>query len=199
MNLAYGLPYQATVGTKFAKYDAGILFAVYASMAFVLCFYPVAGFLADTRYGRYNTVIWSLYLLLTMLVMSFAAATLLLPVIVLFEYGTWEQRVFHFLIGPACLLGLAMLVSIVAFNANVIQFGMDQLHDSPADHQSLFIHWYMWLYYFSVFLTHLIRELFIDYGIKHSGIGIGLIMSGPAIILLFLVVSLLHATDKTGF
>ena len=32
----------------------------------------------------------------------------------------------------------------VVFNANIIQFGMDQLHDSPRDHQSLFIHWYFW-------------------------------------------------------
>ena len=30
----------------------------------------------------------------------------------------------------------------VGFNANIIQFGIDQLHESPADHQSLLIHWH---------------------------------------------------------
>ena len=29
---------------------------------------------------------------------------------------------------------------------------MDQLYDYPADHQSLFIHWYVWAYYTSVFI-----------------------------------------------
>ena len=48
-----------------------------------------------------------------------------------------------------------MIVGFVGFTANVIQFGMDQLHDSPGEDQSLFIHWFMWLYYISVFLTQL--------------------------------------------
>ncbi len=47
----------------------------------------------------------------------------------------------------AVLLYLAVNVSFIGFNANVIQFGMEQLHDSPADHQSLFIYWYVWIYY----------------------------------------------------
>ena len=37
--------------------------------------------------------------------------------------------------------------SIVAFNANVIQFGLDQLHDSPTEHLVLYIHWYVLLSY----------------------------------------------------
>ena len=30
---------------------------------------------------------------------------------------------------------------------NALQFGMDQLHDSPTEASILFIHWYVWLYY----------------------------------------------------
>ena len=45
------------------------------------------------------------------------------------------------------------------FTANIIQFGMDQLHDSPGEDQSLFIHWFMWLYYISVFLSQLAWNL----------------------------------------
>ncbi len=45
------------------------------------------------------------------------------------------------------LFYIAMNVSFAGFNANIIQFGMEQLHDSPTDHQSLFIYWYVWIYY----------------------------------------------------
>ena len=39
-------------------------------------------------------------------------------------------------------------VSYISFSANVIQFGMDQLHDSPAEDSVLFINWF-------VFTSHL--------------------------------------------
>ncbi len=45
------------------------------------------------------------------------------------------------------LFYFAINVSFVGFNANVIQFGMEQLHDSPAEHQSTFIYWYVWIHY----------------------------------------------------
>ena len=48
------------------------------------------------------------------------------------------------------LIGLVCLTSLVPFicvNANIIPFGVDQLHDSPAEHQSLFIHWNVWVWY----------------------------------------------------
>ena len=59
-----------------------------------------------------------------------------------------------------CLMGLIsipttvlIIASLVMFNANIIQFGVDQLQDSPADHQSLFIHWYIWAYYLGVLVA----------------------------------------------
>ena len=53
-----------------------------------------------------------------------------------------------------------MTVGFVGFNANIIQFGMDQLHDSPMDHQSLFIHWYVSVYYLAEFISRLPWEFF---------------------------------------
>ena len=37
---------------------------------------------------------------------------------------------------------------------------MDQLHDSPMDHQSLCIHWYVWVYYLAEFISRLLWEFF---------------------------------------
>ena len=55
----------------------------------------------------------------------------------------------------SALVFFPMTSACIGFNANVIQFGMDQLHDSPADHQRLFIHWYIWIYYFVLLITRL--------------------------------------------
>ena len=38
-------------------------------------------------------------------------------------------------------------IGIVSFSANVVQFGMDQLYDSPGDDRTLFIHWFVWVKY----------------------------------------------------
>ena len=46
---------------------------------------------------------------------------------------------------PAVVGALFFIASIVVFNANVIQFGLDQLHDSPTEHLVLYICWYILL------------------------------------------------------
>ena len=48
------------------------------------------------------------------------------------------------IIGPAIISGVVLfLCSYIVFSANVIQFGMDQLIDSPSDNSETFIHWYV--------------------------------------------------------
>ena len=142
---------------------AGLI--AYGVIPIVLCLFPLAGFLADTKFGRYKTVTVSLYIILPPM------ALLLLPevpillgliksarnndLIVQIERGALFMKLIFSGVGLAFFLMVVMLVGFVGFNANVIQFGMDQLHDSPGEDQSLFIHWYMWLYYISVFLAKL--------------------------------------------
>ncbi len=50
-------------------------------------------------------------------------------------------------------------VGLVGFTANVIQFRMDQLHDSPGEDRTLFIHLYIWVYFLSIFIGQLAWEL----------------------------------------
>ena len=50
-------------------------------------------------------------------------------------------------------VSLLTTVTFPLFNASVIQFGVDQLQDSPADHQSLFIYWYVWTIYIAKFIA----------------------------------------------
>ena len=60
-------------------------------------------------------------------------------------------------IGVPVIIGILLFFSsIAAFNANVIQFGLDQLLDSPTEHLVLYIHWYVILSYMgTVFLKSL--------------------------------------------
>ena len=78
----------------------------------------------------------------------------------LFGGGAASFAGFVGVIAFAFLIFFPMTTAFVGFNANLIQFGMDQLHDSPMDHQSLFIHWYIWVYYLAEFVSRLPWEFF---------------------------------------
>ena len=45
---------------------------------------------------------------------------------------------------PAFIAFLLLPCGLVCFSANVIQYGMDQLHDAPMEDSVLYIHWYVW-------------------------------------------------------
>ena len=45
--------------------------------------------------------------------------------------------------GPAIVFGLILVAcGLIAFRANIIQFGIDQLVDEPSDHSVLFKSWF---------------------------------------------------------
>ena len=45
---------------------------------------------------------------------------------------------------PIFIALLLTLCGLVSFSANVIQYGMDQLHDAPTEDSILYVHWYVW-------------------------------------------------------
>ena len=107
-----------------------------------LCFYPLAGFLADNVFGRFQTIRRSLHILF--LALLFFAAVLVI-FLVLYFFAKIEKFPPAAVYPVAIFMYVLFTVCSVVFSANVIQFGMDQLHDSPVDHQRLFIYWYVWL------------------------------------------------------
>ena len=124
---------------------------VYGAVAIIFFFYPIAGYLADNKYGRYKTVVVSLWLLVPSLIL-------------LIIYNSWTLlakfyvcRTAFITIAVILVLISAILLAItsVTFNANVIQLGVDQLYDFPAEDQSLFIHWFIWVLYLTVLLVQL--------------------------------------------
>ena len=132
--------------------------SVYVYLAILQLFYPLAGYLADVRCGRYKCVIGSLWCFIGSSVSFVGIGGGIVPLLI-FTYPPGEDShtpwlnytVFYATIVifvPCVLIGMFVFFSsIVAFNANVIQFGLDQLHDSPSEHLVLYIHWFVVLSY----------------------------------------------------
>ena len=109
--------------------------------------YPISGLLADVKLGRYKTIVSSIWMVVIYTPLILIGSGLLITAL---DFG--EERITYvILITTGSILAitglLILLCSIIAFGANVIQFGLDQLHDSPAEDQIIFIQWYMWLHY----------------------------------------------------
>ena len=117
---------------------------VYSLFALLYLFYPLAGCLADIRCGRYKAAIHSLWFIAGSGLVVFTCIIILIIVYAAFT-GPHQVRVTLLIaFGLVVLLGLILLCSSwITFDANVIQFGMDQLHDSPAEDSVLFIHWFV--------------------------------------------------------
>ena len=119
-------------------------------------FYPLAGLLADLKFGRYKVIIASLW----MLVAGTPFVLLGCAFLVAMLHSDSEHKACLALAitgGIVVVTGLLLFVcSFVAFNANVIQFGLDQLHDSPAEDQVIFIKWFLWTYQTATLVLRLI-------------------------------------------
>ena len=127
----------------------------YGRSAIVLCFYPLAGMLADNKFGRYKTIMRSLRLLTGCFIVGIPGLIITVylgPIDI--NINTFIKIIYY---GSEAVSGFTVIflmpVCFIGFNANVIQFGMDQLHDSPADHQSLYIHWSVWVCYLVDFFS----------------------------------------------
>ena len=190
VNLLYDFFYQpSTYGSVLSLFSTSWVIAItYAAGAIVLSFYPLAGFLADNKFGRYKTIARSLQIIIVSIIV-------IVPSLFIYYYFVFYSKNLYnigiiVIVIVAVLVFIPMTAACIGFNANVIQFGMDQLHDSPADHQRLFIHWYIWIYYFALLIT---RLAIILQQIVPNLIGDVLILIFMVLTTVLLVVSLVFA------
>ena len=127
----------------------------YVFNAVLLVFYALAGLIADNKVGRFKAIALSSECLLVLLFFEYIVLLVFIAVNI-YWYNTWELMSLSIVLYG---LNFPIEVSLIMFNANIIQFGVDQLQDSPADHQSLFIHWYVWLYYLAVVAIQLLYQV----------------------------------------
>jgi len=156
VSMAIGLP-SIVLDKQFLIYTYSDPYSLimYAIVEIPFYFYPLAGFLADNLFGRYRVITRSLYLLSLALVMS---ATFLWMIYMFEKYSSYRELV----LGLRLLTTLSVVLvasGVVGTHANVIQFGTDQLHDSPSDHHCLFVHWYMWVWSLGSFIFKVVVEM----------------------------------------
>ena len=140
------VPISSNGSTHFANSVSSPLAFFYAILAVMAMFYPLGGFLADIYCGRFKMVMIGL----GFLAFSFSSIIVVLVGIgtrlghsnrLLEDFSFKEVAPFYFIgIGTFCLAA----IGIVAFQANFIQLGLDQLMDASSKTLSIFIHLAIW-------------------------------------------------------
>ena len=145
------------IGSDFVLYHTAkskleLYFSVSQVVAYLL--YPLLGWLSDTYFTRYKVI------RLAFIILSATMAIFLVSDIVYISYN-----VFDFLTGVIAIVPgiLFTLVSLGMFEANIIQFGMDQLLEATSSQLSAFIHWYFWSTHIGQMLMHLLGLGFLLY------------------------------------
>ena len=107
----------------------------------------IAGWIADVRFGRYRMMYVSMWITWATLIVSTMSLVLAGTV------DSYTSNIHNYVNG---VLGVIIAVGYGGYQANVIQFGMDQLHDASTDEIASFILWYVWTYYSSGFVIDFI-------------------------------------------
>ena len=113
---------------------------------------PVAGLLTDVKFSRFKAVLCTSYIILVK-ISTFLLLTLISAVVIFKAYKHTNIR--NEIVIPLYCVLLIMVTVYMIFIINGIQFGMDQLHDSPTEDSILFIHWYVWIYYICSLVTQI--------------------------------------------
>ena len=141
-------------------WSSAILACVMALIFLVLS--PLAGFLADVKFGRYKVLMCTSYFMVVSTSLVVLAGGL--------NAFTVHTLNYYFYILCALFI-FSMLVYIcgrVFFLANVLQFGTDQLCDAPTRYSVLFLIAYYWCDNLSSVLTSSINISTHEFIINHS-------------------------------
>ena len=115
---------------------------IYSSLVYVIILttvgltIPLAGWLADVRYGRYKIIQWSLW---TMWISSLLLTS---GLVILQLLESQNDTVLKLVMSLLIPLG----IGYGGFQANIIQFGVDQLPDASSCEVRAFVAWYTWTY-----------------------------------------------------
>lgn len=119
----------------------------YAILALAMVFYPLSGYIADICCGRLKTVVISLcILLLCMLLVCFIEVMLLTDKLSIYYGSSFLRREGILGLILALVSLILFIISLVGYQANVIQLGVDQLFEASSHYLGLFIHYATWTF-----------------------------------------------------
>lgn len=105
--------------------------------------YPLAGWLADVRFGRYNVMHTSLWLM-----WGGALVSSVVSVVQSVTHSVPDGVSTTILV----ITNIFMFCGFAGFHVNVIPFGTDQLLEAMSREVSAFIHWLIWVWYAGIFI-----------------------------------------------
>ena len=107
----------------------------------------IAGWIADVCFGRYKVIYWSMWIMWAALMLATVSSVLARTV------DSYTSNIHSYLSG---VLWTIMAIGYGGFQANIIQFGFDQLYDASTNEITSFILWYVWTYSSSGFVINFI-------------------------------------------
>ena len=127
------------IGSDFLVYHtAGSDKILYNSVGQAIAYllYPLLGWLSDVYFTRYKVI--RLAFIIVTVAAAIATVAAIILVVLYVPYRNLGVVMATILALIIALLGLGL------FEANAIQFGMDQMLEASSDQLSTFIHWYYW-------------------------------------------------------
>ena len=162
-----------------SKYET-LAYKVISGVSYLL--YPSIGWIAEVYLGNFRMMKWSFVTGFISSLWGILTATILMTVSPYFTNG-------YFLTVCVMLFLMTGLAGLGMFEANAIQFGMDQMLEASSEQLSSFIHWYFWFAHLGslfVFYSIVIVSLFMHRcRLKASLFGIG--MNFPTGLVLFAI------------
>ena len=120
---------------------------------------PIAGWLADIYFGRYRVIHWSMWAMWTSIILTTASSTVAQLVPDSYNHiNGYVSGVFL----------IAVAIGFGGFQANIIQFGIDQLCDASSIEITSFISWYIWCAYSSQVPVNIVLKILDCAQIKES-------------------------------
>ena len=101
-----------------------------ATFSFTL---PIAGWLADARIGRYKVICCSVWIMWIATILATMSS-------VMHQFNLVDNINTKVVL----ILRIFMAIGFGAYQTNILQFGMDQLHDASTTEIKSFIMWYVW-------------------------------------------------------
>ena len=123
----------------------------FAALGILFLSYPLLGYIADVCLTRYRTLKYSFIFLivgctvgLLLLFLNIAAILLSPGQKELFEETKNQAIIFGIVVVATSILFILVTTGVGLFEANALQFGLDQLLEAPTTKLIAFIHWYYW-------------------------------------------------------
>ena len=92
---------------------------MYGGIALVTCFFPLAGILADIRFGRYKTIITSIYLVLLSLLLLIVGSIFWVSLVFGYNYKLFIAILCLFLVCGGISV-IMLYTGLIGFTANVV-------------------------------------------------------------------------------